>query len=109
MRPVKNSLDPIKQKPDTGAVPLESFGAKRHKQHLNVISDYAGLYWVMEYFFQSFAVLTGHVKLVSYFDIIVNDLASYTVQARTSMHWDDSCAGLFTKVETLTLVRRPLI
>ena len=69
---MKNSLDPIQQKPDTGAASLESFRTKRHKQRLNVIPDYAGLHRVMEYFFQRLAMLAGHINLVSLSDIFVN-------------------------------------
>jgi hypothetical protein len=72
MRPVKNSLDSVQQKPDTGAVPFESFSTKRHKHRLDVIPDYAGLHRVMKYFFQRLTVLAGHTDLVSFFDIFVN-------------------------------------
>jgi hypothetical protein len=73
MWPVKGSLDAIQKKPDAGAVPLESFSTQRHKQYLDVIPYYAGLYRVMEYGFQRFAVLAGHIILVSLSDIFVND------------------------------------
>lgn len=69
---MKNSLDSIQHKSDTGAVPLESFRTKRHKHRLNVIPDYAGLDRVMEYFFQRLAMFAGHINLVSLYDIFVN-------------------------------------
>lgn len=69
---MKGGLDAIEKKPDTGAVSLKAFSTQRHKQCLDVIPDDAGLHRVMEYGFQRFAVLAGHVILVSLSDNFVN-------------------------------------
>lgn len=69
---MKSGLDTIQKKPDAGTVTLEAFRTERHKQCLDVIPDDAGLHRIMEYGFQRFAVLAGHVILVSLSDNFVN-------------------------------------
>jgi hypothetical protein len=77
--PVKSRLYTVQKKPDTGAVPLESFRTQCHKQCLDVIPQDAGFHRVMENGFQRLAVLAGHMKLVSLSDTFVNDFVGRAV------------------------------
>jgi hypothetical protein len=72
MGAVKYSLYVVQKKPYSGAVPFETFRTQRHKQCLDIIPNYVGIHRIVENSFQRFAVLAGHMDLVSLSDTVVN-------------------------------------